>query len=104
MKFDQPVTYATHFYASGWGIRPLEADELGTALGLPARLRDQSLTLDELIFTPVQILDGVLDGFMETLVIPTITERAAIWIIPPSALEQPDLTWLPEIKRFMTSN
>jgi hypothetical protein len=98
----RPVVYATHFYASGWGIRPLDADELGTALGLSLRLRGDILDIAELIFCPIQILDGVLDGFVELSAPTTITERAPAHRRPDLVHVTTARTWLPDIKRFIT--
>jgi hypothetical protein len=97
-----PVVYATHFYESGWDIRLLEADELGTALGLSLRLRGDTLDIAELKLCPIQILDVVLDGFVERTSPTTITKRAPAHRRREVTHMTSARTWLPETKRFIT--
>jgi hypothetical protein len=56
------------------------------------------------VFAPVQILNGILDGFMEQTVTLTATERAKLRPSPSVEPLPPERTWLPEIKRFLMTD
>jgi hypothetical protein len=91
------VLHPTAFYASGWGIRALTADELGIAFGFPGWLRAGGLTVADFPIVPVQTMDACLRSvllarkFVSPLV-PVPVERLSA---PPSS------TWLPTLQKFL---
>ena len=97
-RLTQVVRYATHFSHDGWGVRSLTPDEVGVAFGLPSWLRPRDLTMDQIDFVPIQILDGCLQALCNTSdnvthLLPTPQPRCLG--LPPTR------TWLPSLGKWL---
>ena len=91
------VLHPTTYFRSGWGTRPLTADELGIAFGFPGWLRFGGLEVSMFPIVPLQIMDACIRQVLDT--------RGFVSPLIPATIEPPrvaaDATWLPGIRRFL---
>jgi hypothetical protein len=92
------VLYRSSFTSTGWGSRPLTADELGVAFGFPSWLRHEGLSIASFPVVPIQLLDGCLRGLL-----PQVTAKQPL---PPIQLAPKPVastkTWLPRLQKFLS--
>jgi hypothetical protein len=65
---DRQVHCRTHRSHSGWGSRKLTVGELGIAFGMPSCIPHSVFSLQLFPFVPLQILDSILEGLVDTRV------------------------------------
>ena len=105
-KLNQTVQYSTHFSATGFGYRQLNANELSSIYGLHSRLRMGGLEFHDFQhLVPIQILDSVLTPVVKLITQSSSREQqsSSIHQYPnfPTAKSDLSQTWLPSLSRYL---
>jgi hypothetical protein len=95
---ERPIIHPTTYYKTGWGVRCLNADELGLAFGFPVWLRTGGLALTDFPCVPVQIMDGCLRAILGTK---TFTSPMVEQVLDDVADHCHDQTFLSSIGRYL---
>jgi hypothetical protein len=85
-SLDRQMHYRTHQSQSRWGNRRLTVGELGVTFGIPSCFRHSDLPRQLFPFVPLQILDGILEGLVNT----RVAAPAQVAKIPRIAIPIPE--------------
>jgi len=100
-RFDVDVRYTTSFSHTGFGFRKLSSPEMHHVFGLPSHF-ETDLRQSEFVFTPVQILDGLLFSFLRHIFVSMPRVRKSVESLPlPSVVKDGTPVFLPSLNKHL---
>ena len=100
-QMEVEVRYATSFSHTGFGFRKFSPSEMHHIFGIPSQF-EMDLLRSEFVFTPVQILDGLLLSFLDFMFSSVPRVREKVPPLPlPSVVKNGTPVFLPDLNRHL---